>query len=70
MQSCNVTKGDTYRVIQEERSILWEVILSIIVRQKNSNERPNFEWLPRCSCLNLFDFPGATTHCDCIFTVR
>ena len=36
MQFLKVKIGDThtYRVIQEERSIFWDVIISVIVRKK------------------------------------
>jgi hypothetical protein len=45
----NMGSGDntTYRVIPEERAIFWEVIVSVIVRRKNScHHMSNFELLP------------------------
>jgi hypothetical protein len=43
-----------YRVIQEERAIFWEVIVSVIVREKSFYEHvSNCEWALRQSCLNL-----------------
>lgn len=41
-------RGLIYRVIHEERSVLWEVTVSVIVRKKSSYEYVcNYEWLPR-----------------------
>jgi hypothetical protein len=34
LSSFDVVHGDIYRVILEERSIIWEVIVSVIVRKK------------------------------------
>jgi hypothetical protein len=43
-----------YRVIQEERLIVWEVLPSVIVIRKSSYEHAfNAEWSHRYSCLNL-----------------
>jgi hypothetical protein len=36
-----------YRVIQEERPIFWEVILTAIVRKSSYERVSNCEWLPR-----------------------
>jgi hypothetical protein len=55
-----------YRVSQEERSVFWEVIVSVILSSKVymyvciSTEQV---------CLFVC-FPGATTQCGCIFTAR
>ena len=50
----------TYRVIQEERSIFLEVIVSVIVRQNSSCEHvSNSERLTRQNCLN----PQIQEHC-------
>jgi hypothetical protein len=42
-----------YRVIQEERSIFSEVIVSVIVKRSSYEQLCNPEWLPRQSCINL-----------------
>ena len=34
-----------YRVIQEERSISWEVMISVIVREKTYEHVSHSEWL-------------------------
>lgn len=39
--------GSTYRLLQEERSILWEVLVSVIVRQDSYEDMSNSEWSPR-----------------------
>ena len=40
--------GFLYRVIQEKRAIFWEMIVSVVVRNKSSYEHvSNSEWLPR-----------------------
>ena len=37
-------------MIQKKKSVLWDVILSVIVRERSWNEHaPNSEWLPRWS---------------------
>jgi len=36
-----------YRVIQEEKQILWEVIVSVIVRKNSFKPVSISEWLPR-----------------------
>ena len=42
------------RVIHEERSIFWEVILSFFVRKKMLYEHVyTSEWLPVQTCLNI-----------------
>jgi hypothetical protein len=35
------------QVIKEKRSIIWEVILSVIVRKKSYDHVANSEWLQR-----------------------
>jgi len=43
-----------YRVIQEEKSACWEVILSVNVRKNSSCQQiSNSEWLKRYSSLEL-----------------
>ena len=41
-----------YRVIIEEVSVFWEVIVSVIVRKKLFEHASNSECLPRYRCLN------------------
>jgi hypothetical protein len=42
-----------YRVIQEERSIFWEVTVRVIVTKSSYEYESNYDWLPRQNCLNL-----------------
>jgi len=42
-----------YRVIQEERSVFWEVVVSVIVRQTVCMDMSNCDWLLRWSCWNV-----------------
>jgi len=51
-----------YRVILEESSILWEVIVSVIAN-KYYKHVSNSEWLLRESCLNLL-----CTRCPSLFS--
>ena len=47
LQKMGSRDNTTYRVIPEERAIFWEVIVSEIVRGKNSYDHvSNFELLP------------------------
>jgi len=42
-----------YRVIQEERSVFWEVVVSVIVRQKVCLDMSSCDWLLRWSGRNV-----------------
>jgi hypothetical protein len=42
-----------YRVIQEGKSIFWEVMISVIVREKLYEYVSDSELLPRYICLNV-----------------
>ena len=42
-----------YRVIQEERSVFWEMVVSVIVRQRVCMDMFNCDWLLRWSCWNV-----------------
>jgi hypothetical protein len=46
-----------YRMMQEEGSVFWEVIVLVVV----GKIVPNAEWLPRWSFLNL----QIQMHCEC-----
>ena len=53
LQCVFITSLKTYRVIQEERSVFWEVIVRVVVRISAHELVYNSEWLPKKSCLNL-----------------
>ena len=50
-----VESARLYRVVQEETSVFWEVIVSVIFKKKKGSYEhvSNSEWLPRSRCLNL-----------------
>jgi hypothetical protein len=55
-----ITSLKTYRVIQEEWSVFWEVILRVVVRKSSHLHVCNSEWLPKKSCSNL----QIQKHCE------
>jgi hypothetical protein len=51
-------------MIKEERSILWEEIVSVIVEKSSNDDVSNSEWLPS---LELFETPDLTPLDFCLW---